>query len=300
MRRALSTLATLLVCSLLTACPAKKAEEPKPAAPPATTQATPPPSESRAPGSVPGSPVIMTPDLDRVINQQKKLRVGLEAEFKPFEYKTDKGELVGFDVDLANELGKELGVPVEFHETKWEGIIPDLLSSQYDIILSGMTDTAEREKSIAFSKSYYHTGLCLLLNKAKDAAVKKPEELDSADKTIVVKTGTTSDTWATQHFTKAKILRVSEENSAALEVSQGHADAMIYDQLSIKNHADEAPDTTVAVLDPFTSEPYAIGMRQEDTGLKARINDALDKINADGRMDRLYAKHFGNLPRLLK
>ncbi|HYE77408.1 MAG TPA: transporter substrate-binding domain-containing protein, partial [bacterium] len=239
-----------------------------------------------------------SPELERILNVDRVFKVGLEAEFKPFEYKTESGELVGFDVDLAREIGKELGVEVKFHETKWEGIIPGLLSKEYDIILSGLSYTEERAKTIAFSQPYYHTGLCLLVNRERNPDVKHVLELDQPGKTFVVKTGTTSDIWATENVKQAGITRVGEEATAALEVAQARADAMIYDQLSIKNHAEQYQASTYALLEPFTSEPYAIGIRLEDTGLKARIDEILEKMEADGRMDALYTKHFGDLPRV--
>ncbi|MEO7994600.1 MAG: transporter substrate-binding domain-containing protein [bacterium] len=291
--RALLPLVALIALLGITGCPPKPAASPSPkAAEPATTNGTP---DTATPAA---TEEPLTPELERILKTDKKLRVGLEAEFKPFEYKTDTGDLVGFDVDLAKAIAGQLGVPVEFTETKWEGIIPDLLSSKYDLIMSGMTATEERSKTIAFSNPYYHTGLCVLLNKEKAGTITEVHQLDDPARTVALKTGTTSDIWVTANFTKAKVTRVSEEATAALEVSQGRADAMVYDMLSIKLHHDENPDTTLALLDPFTSEPYAIGLRQEDTGLQRRINTILESLEQDGTIDTIYKKHFGDMPRV--
>jgi polar amino acid transport system substrate-binding protein len=89
--------------------------------------------------------------LDRVLSSGV-LRVGTEPEFKPFESKNEKGELVGFDMDLARELAKDLGVELEFVELPFPSLIPALRTGKIDLAISGMTATEERALSVSFTK----------------------------------------------------------------------------------------------------------------------------------------------------
>ena len=126
--------------------------------------------------------------LDKV-RETGVLVVGTEPEFPPFESRNEKGELVGFDMDLAREIATELGVELRLEAMAFDSLPPALNVGKIDLILSGMTATPERAKSRAFTDSYFRTQLCLLVH--KDSGIRKPE--DVAAKRVVVKLGTTGD-----------------------------------------------------------------------------------------------------------
>ena len=98
------------------------------------------------------------------IIDRDELVVGTEAEFRPFEYVNERGEIVGFDIDLATLMAEELGVDLRIVNLKFTALPQELLKGTIDVIISGMTATLERAKRISFSDSYYETGLCLLLH----------------------------------------------------------------------------------------------------------------------------------------
>jgi len=232
--------------------------------------------------------------LDQII-KRNKLIVGMEVEFFPFEYADEKGNPVGFDVDIAKLAAKELGVEIEIKDIEWTGLIPSLQSGKVDMIISGMTATLERAKAVTFSQAYFETGLCALLSQKKAPNIKDVKELNTPDRIIAVKVGTTGDLVTAKLFPKAQVNRYKDETACVREVVTGRADAFLYDQLSVAKHHKQNPKTTRAVLTPFTYEPYSIAMRKGDFDFWNWINMYLDTIKRDGRYQELYKKYFSEI-----
>jgi polar amino acid transport system substrate-binding protein len=224
--------------------------------------------------------------------QRGRLVVALEPEFRPFEYVDEKSaELVGFDVDLARILGREMKVEVEFLRVKWESIIASLLTGKADLIISGMTATPERALKVSYSDPYFSTVTCLLVSNRKAPDVKGIADLDHEGRVVVVKQGTTGDVAAHKRCPHARIVSYPTENAAALEVAQGRADAFLYDLRSIENHHAKHPDTTRVVRTPVSIEPYAIACRKGDPDTVAWLNLVLQHLRRDGRLKELHAKY---------
>ena len=131
-------------------------------------------------------------------DRAKALVVGMELAYPPFEMTDTSGKPAGVSVDLANELGKRLGRPVVIRNTSFDGLIPALKTGQVDLVISSMTATAERAKSIDFSDPYLATGLCLLLK--KDSAASSIADLDRDGVKVAVKKGTTGHLYATERL----------------------------------------------------------------------------------------------------
>ena len=121
----------------------------------------------------------------------KPLIVGMELGYPPFEMTDTQGKPSGVSVDLATDLAKSLGRPVLIQNTAFDGLIPALKTGKVDLVISSMTATAEREKSIDFSDPYLSTGLCLLLK--KDSAAQGIADLDKAGVKVAVKKGCDSN-----------------------------------------------------------------------------------------------------------
>ena len=213
------------------------------------------------------------------------LRVGMELSYPPFETIEPGGRPTGVSVRLAEALGKHLGREVVIENIAFDGLVPALKTKRIDCIISSMTATPERAKSIAFSVPYLKTGLALLV--AVKSPVTSADDLDVAGRTVAVKKGTTGHQYAVGHLKKARVLVLDKENAAVLEVSQGKADAFIYDSLSVWQNHRRHPDTTRALLRPFREESWAIGLRKEDGDLRARIDAFLEAFRADGGFERL-------------
>jgi polar amino acid transport system substrate-binding protein len=228
-----------------------------------------------------------------VVLERGELVVGTEPEFPPFESKNEKGEIVGFDMDMAKELAKDLGVKLRIEEMPFETLPTALRGGQIDLIVSGMTAKPERAKTVSFSDSYYETVLCLLVHAG--SGIGKPADADG--KRIAVKTGTTGESRAKELFPKAQLIPFPTEGACALEVATGRADAFLYDRHSILRHHRNTPDTTRVIDDALSAEPYAMAARLGDAKFVERLNLFLSGFRADGRYARLYEQYFGEPPR---
>ncbi len=231
----------------------------------------------------------------RKIVSRGKLIVGMELKFWPFEYVDEQGKPVGFDVDVARTLAEKLGVELEIKDMEWTGLIPALTSGKIDLIISGITGTLERAKSVSFSSPYFTTGLCALLSVKKAGDVTHVEQLNAPGRIIAVKTGTTADIVATKRFPKATINRYQDESACTQDVAAGRADAFFYDQISIAKHHKQNPETTKALLTPFTYEPFCIALQKGDFDLWQYLEMYLTTIRGDGTLEALRAKHFKDI-----
>ena len=213
------------------------------------------------------------------------LIVGMELAYPPFEMTDEKGAPKGVSVDLANEMGKALGKKIIIQNTAFDGLIPSLKTGKIDLILSSMTITEERKKSIDFSDPYLTTGLCLLVG--RNSPVNAIDDLDKAGITVAVKKGTTGHIYATQNLKKAKLLVLDKEAAAVLEVVQGKAQAFIYDQMSTYQNWKKNQDTTRALLNPFQQEKWGIALRKGDEQLLGQVNRFLKTFREQGGFERL-------------
>lgn len=228
----------------------------------------------------------------KIIHERGELIIGTEPEFPPFESKNPQGEYVGFDMDMARELAKDLGVRLRIEEMNFQSLPTALENGKIDLIISGMTATPERAETRLFTEPYFHTGLCLLVN-AK-SGITEAKQLDG--KRLVVKRGTTGDINAKRLFPNCEVTRLDKESTCALEVVNGRAEGFLYDQLSILRHHEANPKTTRALLTPLTKEPYAMAARLDDVEFVDRLNEFLRTIRKDGRYKALRAKHLAGLP----
>lgn len=229
------------------------------------------------------------------IVKRGKLVVGMELKFKPFEYTDEKGQPVGLDVDIARQVAKDMGVELEIKDMEWTGLIPALQAGKIDLIISGITGTLERAKSVTFTDPYFTTGLCALLSTKRAADVTGVDQLNDAKRVLAVKTGTTADIVSTARFPKAQINRYKDETACVAEVASGRADAFFYDQISIADHARQNPGTTKAILTPFTYEPFCIAMRKGDFDLWQWLQMFLSVNKSNGNLEALRKKHLANL-----
>lgn len=220
----------------------------------------------------------------------KPLVVGMELAYPPFEMTDTNGKPTGVSVDLATDLAKSLGRAVVIENTAFDGLIPALKTGKVDLVISSMTATAERAKSIDFSDPYLSTGLCLLLK--KDSAAKSIADLDKAGVKVAVKRGTTGHLYASRELKNAEILVLDKESAAVLEVSQGKADAFIYDQMSTFQNWQRNRDTTRAILEPFQKESWAVGIRQGNDDLKQSVNSFIRAYREKGGFEQLGDRYL--------
>ncbi len=213
------------------------------------------------------------------------LRVGMELSYPPFEMTDPAGRPTGVSVRLSEALAEHLGRTLVIENIAFDGLIPALKTKKIDCIVSSMTATPERARSIAFSEPYLKTGLALLVGSA--SPVTSADDLDAAGRAIAVKKGTTGHHYASTHLRRSRLLVLDKESAAVLEVAQGRADAFIYDALSVYRSHIRHPDTTRPLLRPFREESWAVGIRRGDDALRTAVNGFLAKFRAGGGFDRL-------------
>lgn len=218
------------------------------------------------------------------------LVVGMELAYPPFEMTDQAGKPSGVSVEIATELAKSLGRPLVIQNTAFDGLIPALKTGKVDLVISSMTATVERAKSIDFSDPYLTTGLCLLLK--KDSSAENIADLDKAGVKIAVKKGTTGHIYASRRLKKAQILVLDKESAAVLEVSQGKADAFIYDQMSTYQNWQRNKATTKAILEPFQRESWAVGIRKGNETLRSSVNAFIKEYRAKGGFEQLGNRYL--------
>lgn len=233
-----------------------------------------------------------------VLNDIKKrgaLRVCLEPAYMPFEITNKRGEIIGFDPDLAALMVKELGVKLELVSTAWDGIIPALLTDKCDLIMSGMTITEERAQKIDFSNPYMVIGQTVLLRKDLADKVKSYKDLNNAKYKITSKLGTTGEIAAKKYLPKANYSSFETEPEGLMEVVNGKADAFIYDSPYNAVAIGQRGEGKLVFLDkPFTDEPLGWAVRKDNPEFMKWLNSFLVKVKKDGSYEKLYQKWFKN------
>ncbi|MEE8432301.1 MAG: transporter substrate-binding domain-containing protein [Candidatus Desulfatibia sp.] len=225
------------------------------------------------------------------ILKKGELRVGFEAGYMPFEMTDKKGNFVGFDMDMAKEMAKAMGVKFVPVNTAWDGIIPALITDKFDIIMSGMTTTQERNLKINFVDPYIIVGQTILINKEHENYIKSYKDLNNSQYTVTSKLGTTGEQAVKRMIPKANYKSFETEPEAALEVVNGKADAFVYDlPYNVVFMAQQGAGKLTFLDQPFTWEPLAWAVRKGDPDFMNWLNNFLKQAKNDGRYDRIYNK----------
>jgi polar amino acid transport system substrate-binding protein len=229
-------------------------------------------------------------DLAAIL-QRGRLMVGMDVSdirYQPFELTDASGQIVGFDVDLAQMMADDLGVSLEIVKTSWDGIIPALIDNKFDLIISSMVVTTERNKAINFSEPYYLSGKSLLIGARDAGRIESYRDLNRKD--TVVATTFVDDMITDRYIPDADIIRFKSDEDAVREVVEGRAKAYIGDKALVIVFSEKYRTNTVALVEPFTFEPIAVGMRKGDVDLMNWVDNFIEIIKGDGRLDMLEKK----------
>ena len=241
-----------------------------------------------------------------------KLRVCFEAGYFPFEMIATRSGLReqslrpaderrggqvaqfgGFDIDLAREMARELGVDFAPVNTRWTSIIPSLTLGRCDVIISGMSVTEERLERVDFSDPYMQVGQTVLLNKARAEDVATYTDLNDAAYRVASKPGTTGEAAVRRYMPEAEYRPYDTEMEAAEAVVSGDVDAFVYDRpFNATFLALRGAEDVVFLDQPFTDEAIAFAIRKGDPEFLSWLNHFLAEIRADGRYERIRGKWF--------
>ncbi len=263
-------LAALSAAGLLLAACGKKEAPPAPAAAPVASAPAPAPA--------------------------KVYVVGTDAAYAPFESQNEKGEIVGFDIDVLKAVAAKAGIEVKFVNTPWEGIFNALGQGDRDMIVSAVTITDERRQTMDFSDPYFDAQQLIAVKEnskiAKFADLKKLK--------VGVQTGTTGDEAVAKLLgkTSTNIKRFESTPLALKELESGGVDAVVADNGVVIHYVANNPGgkfKTVADKE-FVPEQYGIALKKGNAELRALLNKGLADIKADGSYDKIYTQYFGAPP----
>lgn len=206
------------------------------------------------------------------IKQDGVIKIGLSL-FRPWSMRDLNGELVGFELDVGRELAKDMGVEVEFVPTSWDGIIPALVSGKFDVIISGMTITPQRNLTVNFSNPYAYSGMTILANKAMTEGFAL-EDFNSPDVTFAARRGATPVAVIQSMFPQAQLLQFDEDGASTQEVLNGNAHATMASEPTPSSEARRYPDTLhVPFNEAYQAGGEAFAFRKGDPDAENYFNN---------------------------
>jgi len=235
--------------------------------------------------------------LPEPIKAKGKIIVGINGIFPPMEFKQPgEEELIGFDVDLARAIGQELGVAIVFDDQKFDQLINSIHTHRVDMVISGMSDSAVRRKSLDFV-DYFNSGTqCFTLKRYADSI---RELADLSGKTFAVSASTdyltTMQKWSQDHLEKQgkpaiNILAVDSEATARLQMVQGRAQASAVSPEVLGWLSKENPGQFVPVGPVLAPDPYGIAFSKQNPALRDAVYAALGNLFANGTYAKLLTK----------
>jgi len=222
----------------------------------------------------------------------RALRVATDATYPPFEMLDRDKNAIGYDVDLIREICRRVNCRPEIRAVAWEGILPGVQQGDYDVAISGITITEEREKQVDFTEPYIAVGQVVMV-RAEEARIRGAGDL--ADKVVAVQLGTTNDELASRLQKEGKIREVKRYRTFDLAVAallNRDVDAVIIDSVAGLGFMAQQPGKLKTVGEKLTQEQLGIVVREGNAELRDAFNAALRALKEDGTLDRLYRKWF--------
>ena len=226
--------------------------------------------------------------------QPRKVVVGLDDNFPPMGYRDDKNQLVGFDLDLAREATRRLGLEVEFKPIDWSAKEAELNGKRVDILWNGLTITEERRKHIGFTKPYMANHQIIVV--AGGSPIENKAGL--ADRVVGAQEGSSAVDAIKRDadvFASFKELKTFGDNVTALmDLSAGRLDAVVLDEVVGRYLAAKRDGEYRILEENFGTEDYGVGVRKEDTALLTQLDETLDAMKQDGTAGRIATEWFGS------
>ena len=229
------------------------------------------------------------------VKHSKILVIGVDDKFAPMGFRDEQGNIVGFDIDLAKEAAKRLGVEVEFRSIDWDRKREELLSGNIDIIWNGLDIIDGYKEYMIFSKPYMENRQILLVKKGNPKNIQSLGDLEG--KIVGTQVGSNSETYVLEDdalknsFAEFKTCHDIGEGFAAL--NNGEFDAMIVDEIAARYEINKKPGTFEIVearVGPMTE--FGIGFRQKDTELRDKVQKVFNEMVKDGTAAKISEEWF--------
>ena len=246
-----------------------------------------------------------------------KIKIGTEGAYPPWNSKDASGNLIGFEVELAQELCAIMKAECTIVEQDWDGMIPALLMRKFDAIMAGMSITAERQKTITFSQGYADEVASLAVMKGSSLeGMDTPEGINLtlggsdvkkalktltgalAGKTVCTQTGTIHQNFLESGDVGSVNVRTYKtQDEVNLDLTSGRCDVALAAAVAFTDYADKSGKPVVLVGPTFSGGAFGngvgVGIRQDDTELLKAFNSAINKARKNGDISRIATKWFG-------
>ena len=230
--------------------------------------------------------VAFADDLLDTVKAAGKIVVYTNPEFPPYEYKEGE-DFVGIDVEIATAIAEELGAKLEVVDMEFDSIIASVQKGETDFGMAGMTITDERKEMIDFTSSYATGVQVVIIPEGSDIA-----SLDDLEgKKIGVQLGTTGDIYATDDYGAENVTEYGKGADAIIALKGGDVDAVIIDNEPAKAFVSENEGLKILETE-YAVEDYAIAVSKDNAELLNKINKALEKLTADGTIDKIIEKYI--------
>lgn len=226
------------------------------------------------------------------------LRIGTDPTYAPFESKNSDGQIVGFDIDLANNICQRIHTKCVFVEGDFDSLIPSLKAQKIDAIISALSITPKREEQIAFSDKLYAANARLV---AVKGSALQPTVASLKGKSIGVEQGTTQETYANQYWRPkgVNVISYATQDQAYQDLNAGRIDAAFQDEVQAGEGFLKSPvGKGYAFAGPAVKDEKifgvgtGMGLRKGDTELKTAVDKAFEAMRKDGTYDKLAKKYF--------
>jgi ABC-type amino acid transport substrate-binding protein len=222
-----------------------------------------------------------------LIKEKGKIVLGTSADYPPYEFhKTIDGKdtIVGFDIEIAKAVAKDLGVELEIVDMKFEGLLPALMGGKIDFIVAGMNPTEERKKSVAFSVEYYEAHQTILVATDQKAVLNSLESFKG--KAIGVQKGTLQEQIATEQFKDSQVKAIGKIPDLIMELKTGKISGILLADTVAKSYVTNNADLSTNGMDLGSEGGVSIAMSKENPELTAEVNKTLEALMSAGKIDQ--------------
>lgn len=224
---------------------------------------------------------------------KKKVVVGLDDNFPPMGFRNDKNEIVGFDVDMAKEAGKRMGMELEFKPIDWNSKEAELNGKRVDVLWNGLTITEKRKDNIAFTSPYMENRQIIVVNAG--SAVKSKADLNG--KTVGVQDGSSSIEAVEKEAATLKsfkeLKKYGDNVAALMDLKAGRLDAVVVDEVVGRYYIAKKAGEYSVLNENFGSEEYGVGLRKDDKELLDKLQKTLAEMKKDGTSAKISQQWFG-------
>lgn len=225
----------------------------------------------------------------QAIKSKGKLVIGTSADYPPYEFHKEidgKDQIVGFDIEIAKEMAKDLGVELEIKDMAFDGLLVALQSDKIDMVFAGMTPTDERKQNADFSDIYYNATHRFVLRSGDEAGITKMEDLKG--KKIGVQKGSIQEGIAKDNFDAANIKSLDKVTDLILDLKNNKVDAVLAEQPVAKINVEKNEGIAIAdkleITDPNGGS--AVAMKKGSADLLEQVNKTIKRLKDEDKINQ--------------